>query len=780
MRLQLLDNDAESMGLDLALRAQDAGHEVKYWLPSTPGEKPLPYGNGLVEKVSDWDMQWADLIVTTGNSTYGERLEEYFTRGYPIFGANREGASLELDRAKGQEVLASCGVKTIPYTIVESAEEAIELIRTTDEPYAMKPHGGEADKALTCVASTPDEAIFTIQKWEKDGKFPEGLMMQERIEGVEMGIAGWFGPAGWNTAIEESFEHKKMMNDDYGPNTGEMGCYDEETEVLTRAGWKFWRDVSMSDEIASLQDGKTVFERPSEVVSYDYVGPMVCWENQTLDICVTPNHNMYVNSQWDARRDVDGYKFVQASDCVQSQYEILRTAEWKGDGQFCHKIPSYKYRSGWGFITEPEIEIPLLDWAPFLGLYIAEGSTSVSVNIAQSHPEKASKAEEIIRATGFPYSRKKHGFNIYRRQLSTHLKPLGRSWEKRVPDYIKNASTSVIEAFLDGYALGDGHQYENGWRMFYTSNKGLADDVQELLLKIGRVGVIKNRGIRTAVKYAPDGHQIIQRRDAYEIVERVKKSRSWLDTRDRSTRMYSGKVYCATVTGHVMYVRRNGKPLWCGNTVLRHVTQSKLFDLILAPLTDYLHSIHYVGCCSVNCIIDRYGNPMPLEFTNRLGWPAFCITQEVLQGDPIQWMYDLLHYGDTLQVSTKVAMGVLLAHGDFPACEDAPDVWTGFPITGITDENYKHLHFQQVCAGTAPKLQAGKIEAVNALVTAGPYVLIAGGSGKSVSEARDATYGVAKSLDWPSDLMIRTDIGVRLKKDLPIIQEFGYADGMVY
>src|SRR5580704_10565680 len=130
MRLLLLDNDAEGMGVDLAMRSQEAGHEVKYALPATK-----PYGDGLVEKVEDWEaeMDWADLVVLTGNSTYTGKLAEYFGRGYPIFGANAKAAELELDRAKGQEVLKAAGVETIPYQVVESAQQAIDLICETGE-----------------------------------------------------------------------------------------------------------------------------------------------------------------------------------------------------------------------------------------------------------------------------------------------------------------------------------------------------------------------------------------------------------------------------------------------------------------------------------------------------------------------------------------------------------------------------------------------------------------------------------------------------------------------
>lgn len=48
-------------------------------------------------------------------------------------------------------------------------------------------------------------------------------MLQERIEGYEMAVGGWFGKHGWCMAINENWEEKRKMNDGLGENTGEMG-----------------------------------------------------------------------------------------------------------------------------------------------------------------------------------------------------------------------------------------------------------------------------------------------------------------------------------------------------------------------------------------------------------------------------------------------------------------------------------------------------------------------------------------------------------------------------
>jgi len=439
LKVLIMDIEGGGYGINLGMRAAAADHQVRYWMP-TRGGRPRPYADGMLEKPEAWEpsMDWADLVVLTGNNKYASPLAEFFGKGYPIFGANSKSAELELDRGKGQEILRSYGVKTIPYEVVGSPEEGIALIKETGKAYAMKPWGGVEDCSLTYVSSAPDDGIFTLEKWKRECLFKGQLMMQEKIDGIEMGISGMFGPGGWNKALEESFEHKKFLNDDLGANTGEMG------------------------------------------------------------------------------------------------------------------------------------------------------------------------------------------------------------------------------------------------------------------------------------------------------------------------------------------------------TVIRHVAKSKLFDLVLEPVTDYLHSINYVGDCSINCMIDKKGTAWPMEFTMRLGWPDFNIRQEVIEGDPVQWMKDLIEGKDTLDVSTKIALGVVMTHGDFPTEKSGPEPWEDFPIYGITEENFPHLHFQQVKEGKGFLWTREKLLRPSMTLTAGVYVMVVTGSGRTVMGAMKAAYGRVWGVKWPSNIMFRTDIGRRLEAELPELQRHGFAVGMNY
>lgn len=80
------------------------------------------------------------------------------------------------------------------------------------------------------------------------------------------------------------------------PQIGDKHCFDSETEVLTRDGWKFFREITMDDEIATLKDGQYLeYQNPVNQYEYDHNGLMYKIKNRYVDLLVTPNHKMYIN-----------------------------------------------------------------------------------------------------------------------------------------------------------------------------------------------------------------------------------------------------------------------------------------------------------------------------------------------------------------------------------------------------------------------------------------------------------------------------------------------------
>ena len=216
-------------------------------------------------------------------------------------------------------------------------------------------------------------------------------------------------------------------------------------------------------------------------------------------------------------------------------------------------------------------------------------------------------------------------------------------------------------------------------------------------------------------------------------------------------------------------------------TIVRYVRSSKLARKVLQPLEDALARVGYVGYVDVNCIIDDAGTPWPLEFTMRPGWPTFNIQMALHEGDHAQWLMDLWAGKDPRNWRMNdVAAGVVVSIPDYPYSHLTRKEVTGVPLYGLDQGILPHVHPCELMMGTAPKKIGGKILDVPMMVTAGDYVMVMSGTGPDVKQATDAVYRRLSKFSMPNSPMYRTDIGRRLKKQLPLLQAKGYASGMEF
>ncbi len=116
------------------------------------------------------------------------------------------------------------GIPIPPYRQCATLDEAIAYAAKRDEGMAAKPCGDVTDKSLSFVAKTGREMVWRLQRWKREGrKFPQGLILQDRVEGVEFAVGGWIGPGGFAEGFEENFEEKRLFAGGIGPNCGEAG-----------------------------------------------------------------------------------------------------------------------------------------------------------------------------------------------------------------------------------------------------------------------------------------------------------------------------------------------------------------------------------------------------------------------------------------------------------------------------------------------------------------------------------------------------------------------------
>lgn len=229
--------------LDFAIRCAAAGHEVRWHRYAKPNES-IRAGEGFKTGFTIVDdfrphMTWAKegLIVASGNFRYLHELDRYRSYGFKIFAPTVASAKLEIDREVGMKALEAAGIELPPYHCFDSLQDAAKFARKSDQCYAFKPlDGAEGDKALTFIASEPEEMCGWLEDKIKRGSKLKKCMLQEKIDMLcDFGVSGWFGPEGFlPDKWQICFEHKKLGEGEIGPNTGEMGtvCQYAETEKL--------------------------------------------------------------------------------------------------------------------------------------------------------------------------------------------------------------------------------------------------------------------------------------------------------------------------------------------------------------------------------------------------------------------------------------------------------------------------------------------------------------------------------------------------------------------
>jgi len=203
-------------------------------------------------------------------------------------------------------------------------------------------------------------------------------------------------------------------------------------------------------------------------------------------------------------------------------------------------------------------------------------------------------------------------------------------------------------------------------------------------------------------------------------------------------------------------------------TVLRFVRRSKLAEMVLKPLEPQLERLGDIALnVDVNCIISDDGTTWPLEFTMRCGWPAFNIETDLFECDPLEFLYAVAAGEQTrgAHLLNQPAVGTIACVPPYPHPPRDYDEIVGIPIFGIDDED--HFHPCEVMAGSNSKY-----------ATAGHYVGVAVGVGDTVRQGRRGSHKVLDKLSMPGSPFWRVDIGQRLQKDIPALNEHGFAIGL--
>ncbi len=423
--------------------------------------------------------------------------------------------------------------------------------------------------------------------------------------------------SGKNNEIKVFFDSGQFDNLDYVGETGSTPaqqvwddnfCYDKNTEVLTDCGWKLFKDLDKTEQILTLNPitQEMEYQIPTAYIKYHYLGKLfTIQKSQQIDLAVIPEHNMYVSER---KSNWNNFNLKKAQDCFDIPVRYKKDGVWVGIEKDVFSIPkcmlwyntSNQYAKGVRKEKEcPEIIVNMDIWVEFLGYFLSEGCTiykdtgekyKYAVNISQSsiHPENREKIRVCLQKMPFIFSENDTGFTINSKQLASYTRQFGTQEFRYIPKDIKQLSKRQLIILFNALMLGDGAS--NG-TLYSTISKQLADDFQELLLKIGAAGnvYLYNKGRKTPIYTV----SVITGKKYGQLHPYI-----WNDDKTGRTACnvweeYNDLVYSVDVPNHIIYVRRNGKGVWSGNCAVYHMAQdpSGDADCILDSTSNILHGI---------------------------------------------------------------------------------------------------------------------------------------------------------------------------------------------
>jgi len=153
-------------------------------------------------------------------------VDVFQERGLPVFGPTRRAAVLESSKAWSKGFFARHDLPTGCFATFDVAADAIGYLDTQTFPVAVKADGLAAGKGVT-IAQTREEAVEAITDSLVRGVFGESgqrVVIEEFLEGPEVSMMA-ISDGHHLCALPASQDHKRVFDDDQGPNTGGMGCY---------------------------------------------------------------------------------------------------------------------------------------------------------------------------------------------------------------------------------------------------------------------------------------------------------------------------------------------------------------------------------------------------------------------------------------------------------------------------------------------------------------------------------------------------------------------------
>ncbi|HZW58245.1 MAG TPA: LAGLIDADG family homing endonuclease [Nitrososphaerales archaeon] len=490
-------------------------------------------------------------------------------RGQPIPALYRVKASLEFD------IYRMIHRKGVPRSIFSFPEAGDELVQTYTQ--ALKDPDVDASFSTNTKVN-----VATEQGGPAQGIANLIVFLDKRFQaGLQTPINNLLNSSGYTEA-----------------------CYSEDTLTLTENGWKHFWQIGENERIATFNPDteRIEFYVPEARLIYDYDGEMLHFRTANCDVLVTPGHTMYFRTRyWN--------KAPASYVAIKDQIYFKTNGDWpQSEGKETFTVPGV---SGNGLSANQalEVEFRAEPWLRFVAYYVTEGAIRVNsqngslqgVSLSQKKPSTIENMRRCLKELGIPFSeypdRRYNAIEFAVRggkRLINAMLECGKGVaNKRLPRKYIELPREQLCVLLDALLECDGTRDSRDNRFtasYFTVSEGLAQDVQEIAMRIGYDAFIHR---------SQDPRTDHVRMQMYRVsIHYSQRHETKLSRGFAKLESYKGKVYCFTVKNHLFLTMRNGKPTIQGNSArvaeelgglivkdlqlrLKHAIETELYDRII-------------------------------------------------------------------------------------------------------------------------------------------------------------------------------------------------------
>jgi phosphoribosylamine--glycine ligase len=197
-----------------------------YFAPGNGGtSENIDIKHNDIDKLLSFAKRQSNLLTVVGPEealSFGI-VDAFEKEGLRIFGPRKEPARLETSKAFAKEFMHDAGILTPEFAIFSDPQKAKDYVVRQSKPLVIKADGLAAGKGVI-VCDGADQAIAVIESMmikKEFGAAGTKIVIEERLYGEEV---SFIGVCDGKTVmpLAPSQDHKRIFDDDKGPNTGGM------------------------------------------------------------------------------------------------------------------------------------------------------------------------------------------------------------------------------------------------------------------------------------------------------------------------------------------------------------------------------------------------------------------------------------------------------------------------------------------------------------------------------------------------------------------------------